>query len=392
MRKLTNQQFLAVEKFKQLRVCALFMACGTGKTQAATAIINSIPKDHDVFWLCPLRTISNLKEEIALCGLDHNITYYGIESLSTDRKFLELREKIAKSAQPILVCDESLKIKNISAKRTRNILELSKLAHYKMILNGTPITKNILDIYTQMEFLSPKILRCTLNQFKRKYAVIVEKYKGNHKIDEYIKSYANVDHLLSIIEPYVFSCDLKLSVSKEHENVTYDLDDESSEMYSLLKKEMLDELKEMNDSAPTGTIVLGYLQRMQQAYCCASEKLDLVRKIADSKTIVFCKFTRSEELLKKEFPKLTVLTYGKNSLGLNLQANNKCIFFDKTFDYAFAEQSEYRIFRTGQKDNCKYYHFTAKVGLEKLFDKCIEKKISLVQYFKENGNKILEKL
>lgn len=86
------------------------------------------------------------------------------------------------------------------------------------------------------------------------------------------------------------------------------------------------------------------------------------------------------------------MTYGKNSIGLNLQQYNKCIFFDKTFDYAFAEQSEYRIFRTGQNEDCHYYHLTGHVKLEEMFDRCISKKESLVQYLKTVGKKVLEEL
>lgn len=390
-RELTSQQTEAVGKLKRLRVGALFMACGTGKTQTAVALVNSIDDSDLLVWLCPCRVIDNLKTELERCGLNRHAEIVGIESMVSDRTFLHTKEILERANKPILICDESLKIKNITAKRTKRILELSNHAWYKLILNGTPVTKNILDVYTQMEFLSPKIFKCSLQQFKRRYCVVVEKRIGNTKVGEWVKRAENVDHLLSVIDPYVFSCELKLSVEKEHREICYDLDEESQKDYAQLKAEMLEQMKELDDTQ-TGTLVLGYFQRMQQAYCCAAEKFRIVERIADEKTIVFCKFVRSAETLRARFPKLTVLTYGKNSIGLNLQHMNKCIYFDKTFDYAFAEQSEYRIFRTGQKEPCRYYHLTARAGLEKIFDACISRKVSLVQYFKENGNKVLEGL
>ena len=44
MRELTEQQKQAIEKLHKTRVGALFMACGTGKTQTASALVNSVDK------------------------------------------------------------------------------------------------------------------------------------------------------------------------------------------------------------------------------------------------------------------------------------------------------------------------------------------------------------
>lgn len=385
MRELTINQTEAVEKMKRLRVGALFMQCGTGKTQTACALINGIDDSDRLFWLAPCQTIENLREELTKCGLKYTPEIIGIESIGmSDRIYLEARERIAKCKRAIIVCDESLKIKNITAKRTKRLLEISKYGYYKLILNGTPITKNIIDIYAQMEFLSPRIFNATLYQFKHRYCIIAQKKKCGRVIKEWVKGFANIDHLLSVIEPYVFQCDLKLSVEKEHKIEHYFLDEKCSEEYQSLKYEMLEKMKE---DKLMGTTILGYLQRMQQCYCCSEDKFKIVENLIDDKTVIFCKFIRSADALRERFKNATVLTYGKNSIGLNLQHCNKIIYFDKTFDYAFAEQSEYRIFRTGQKDNCIYYNLTGEVGLEKMLDDCIKKKVSVVQYFKQVGNK-----
>lgn len=392
MRELTGQQRSAVEKLRRLRVGALFMACGTGKTQTACALVNSIEDSDLLIWLCPCQTMDNLKKEISLCGLNRDAEIIGIESVGcSGRIYAQTLEMLKSAERPVLICDESLKIKNMDAVRTKRILELGKAAYYRLILNGTPVTKNILDIYAQMEFLSPLILKCSFGQFKSRYCRIVEKRVGWRKVDEFIKGYENVDHLLSVIDPYIFQCDLQLRLEKEHETIRYNLDEESREGYDFFKEKLIEDLERADDSL-RGTLVLGAFQKMQQAYCCAEEKFEALGRIADGRTLVFCKFIKSAEAVRKRFPGLTVLTYGKNSIGLNLQDMNKCVYFDKTFDFAFAEQSEYRIFRTGQTEDCKYYHLTGTVGLEKVFDDCIRKKISLVNYFKENGNKILEEL
>jgi SNF2 family DNA or RNA helicase len=46
-------------------------------------------------------------------------------------------------------------MKNFEAKRTQRMLTLGAMVEYKLILNGTPITKNVMDIWSQIHFLSP---------------------------------------------------------------------------------------------------------------------------------------------------------------------------------------------------------------------------------------------
>lgn len=394
MRELTEQQQAAAEKFKRLRVGALFMACGTGKTQTATAIINGIDDADALFWLCPCRTIDNLKTELQKCGIRYEPQIIGIESIGqSDRIFLETKARIEATKRAILVCDESLKIKNVKAKRTKKLLTLSQATHYRLILNGTPITKNILDIYPQMEFLSPKIFKATFRQFKQRYCVICQKKQGKRVIKEWIKDFVNLDNMMSVIEPYVFQCDLKLSVKKEHKTENFYLNDDEYERYQELKENMIREIEEAEaHGEEAGFSFLKFVQLAQQEYSCAKEKFELLKKYADENTVVFCKFIRSFEAVKAAFPELTVLTYGKDSIGLNLQHKNRIVFFDKTFDYAHAEQSEYRIFRTGQTRDCEYIHFHGDVGLERLFDDVIERKESMIQHFKKNSKKIIKEL
>lgn len=394
MRTLTEQQAAAVEKFKRLRVGALFMACGTGKTQTAAAIVNGIDDADALFWLCPCRTIENLREELAKCELSREPQIIGIESIGqSDRIFLEVKTRIESTKRAILVCDESLKIKNIAAKRTKRLLLLSQAAHYRLILNGTPITKNILDIYPQMEFLSPKIFNATYRQFKTRYCVLGQKKLGKRVLKEWVKSFANIEHLQSVIAPYVFQCDLKLSVAREHKTEYFFLSDSERERYEELKEAMIRETEEAkNDGRDEGFSFLKFCQKAQQEYSCAAEKFECLKKFADSDTVVFCKFIRSFEAVKRAFPNLSVLTYGKSSIGLNLQDKRRIVFFDKTFDYAHAEQSEYRIFRTGQTRDCEYIHFHGNVGLENLFDDVIERKVNLIQHFKKNAKKVLAML
>lgn len=390
-RSLTDKQQEAVAKLSKLRVGALFMACGTGKTQAACALIETVQDIDCVMWLCPCAVIDNLREELARCALPHDVHICGIESIgASDRSYLRELDYIKQHRCVFLVLDESIKIKNPRAKRTRRILSLAPHSSYRLILNGTPVTKNIMDIYTQMTFLSPKILPvrgwCDFRDLYCRYT----QYKRNGVVRRtVITGYANVDNLLALIKPYVFSCNLELKISKRYHIVFWFMDYDEADAYKELKDELFSTY--LDEWTNEGNI-LAILQKLQQSYSLARNKWELLDETINDKSIVFCKYVRTCEEVQKRYPAATVLTYGKGSFGLNLQRFNRIIYFDKTFDYAFREQSEGRIYRNGQTLDCEYFDFTGDVGLEHMIDDCINRKESLIQYFKREGKKAIDNL
>jgi predicted helicase len=119
---LKNNQSQAKTHLQDWKVGALFMEMGTGKTRTALELINTVDYS-DVIWVCPLRTIDNVKAEINKWGGLENVHFYGVESISmSDRIYLELYNKVQSSDKPFLVMDESIKIKNHDSKRTIRML------------------------------------------------------------------------------------------------------------------------------------------------------------------------------------------------------------------------------------------------------------------------------
>lgn len=388
MLTLLDNQTKAISKLSTYKVGALFMEPGTGKTRTAFELVKSVPDIDLVIWLTPVQTKTNLFWEL----MDYlkptpKLYIYGIESLShSDRVYLELYQLIEKAKKTFLICDESLKIKNWDAIRTKRIIQLSKLVEYKLVLNGTPLTKNLLDLWSQMEFLSPKILNMGIAEFKNTFCeyTTMTKRIGNKKIvREWINKYHNVDYLYSLIKHYVYECDLQLSVKQFYIDIPYTIEPELKEQYAFLKEKYLDNEKMQ---ALNNNIFLELTQKMQHTYCCSADKLTAIRHILRTnkpdKVLIFCKYLDSKALLEREFPNVVVHTFGKSSFGLNLQNYNAIIRFDKTWDFAQLTQSEYRIFRTGQKEDCYYYDLTGDVPLENLINQNIEKKSDLLQYLK----------
>lgn len=387
MRALNENQTDAIERLGRLKVGALFMACGTGKTQTAVTLVNSVDDVDYLLWITPCRVKENLAEELEKCGLRYKADIVGIESIGqSERIYSEALKKAESAKRAFIVCDESIKIKNIWAKRTRRAMTLARNAEYKLILNGTPLTKGLIDIYPQMEFLSPQILDMKYYEFLDTFCCYTAIKRCGRVIKRVITDYTNIEYLRSLINPYVYECDLSLRIQKSYDVYAYELGRNERKAYDRLK-DMMCELEEFRDNG-----FLGMIQKMQHSYCVTPEKFEILEELVDDRTIVYCKFIKSAEAVKEKFPEALVLTYGKGSFGLNLQQYNRVIYFDKTFDYAFREQSEARIYRTGQQDNCHYYDLTGDVGLESLIDKCISRKENLIDYFKRHGISVTSQL
>ena len=386
MAELYDHQVSAVKKLQELKVGALFMEPGTGKTRSAYTLVKSVENVNCVLWLTPFRTKENLLQEINECGGIENLRIEGIESISmSDRIFLELEEYV-KSRRVFLVCDESLKIKNIDAKRTQRIIKLGQGCEYKLILNGTPLTRNILDIWAQMEFLSPKILGMNYLKYKNTFCewVIVKKTDGMYPYKrEYITGHHNVNYLYSLISPYVYECDLSLDVDRYSYRCDYVLGYELRERYAEIKEKYLryEEMDRLSNN-----LFMQMTQELQHSYCCAADKFSetdmILAKHGRENCIIFCKYIVSRKECEQRYPGAMVLSYGMHSFGLNLQARNVIIFFDKSFDYSQRAQAEYRVFRLGQHRDVFYYDLTGDCKLEHLIDRNIKNKISLLQYFK----------
>jgi hypothetical protein len=387
MNDYTKQQQEAIDHLREWRVGALFMEPGTGKTRAAMTLINSTDCS-DCFWIGPLRTFPAIQMEMAKWGgMRMPTSCWGVESLSqSDRIYMNLLSEVEKARDPFIVVDESLKIKNAEAKRTQRVLEIGKRARWKLVLNGTPVTRNLMDMWPQMEFLSPKILSMSLREFKNtflKWTRVTKRDGYRQYTKEYVTGMENVDYLHSLIRHYVYECDLQLKIQQKWHTVGYNISDESRERYNEVKDDYLkDEMLEWRNN----NIFMAMTTDMQRTYHTDEAKLDAVRMILRDvdprKTIIFCRWVDSRELCQDTFKDCAVLSMQKESLGLNLQQYTTTIYFDKVWDYALYQQSTRRTFRTGQEQDCHYYELTANTGLDAMIDKNIRNKVTMSEYLK----------
>ena len=397
---MNNNQLLAYEKFKKLKVGALFMKMGTGKTRIAIELVDYNKCDLLVY-IAPFSTLKNIENEFIKWDLKTPYKLIGYETISSsDRQYLELLNQL-ENKKVFIVADESIFIKNEDTKRFKRLCELRSKCKYALILNGTPLTKNEWDLYNQMYFLSPLILKMNREQFLNTFFKKITYRKKGHKENTFYKfSKVNAELLYKMIEPYIFKCDLEFNKSEENDYhyVNYENEDD----YYIEKEKKLNEYIE-NRKSETIVNMLTQLNVIASNYHKKND--ELINYVKDKQVIVFCNYLKEIEYIKsridcyvitgstknrnkiiddfKSNNKPLLMTYGVGSYSLNLQFCNEIVYSSINFDYAKLEQSKYRIKRIGQEKDIKYTYFLTDLGITKLILENINKKMTLENLIKE---------
>lgn len=403
MQALLNSQIEAHTKLSPLKVGALFKRPGTGKSRTAIELIRDTPNVEQVVWLAPFRSInpkiagSGIQDEVAKWGgFDVPTHFVGMESISASSRIFLETYRLLENRKTFLVCDESLYIKNADAKRTKRIQEMGQLTENKLILNGTPISRNLLDVKPQFDFLSPRILNMSDAEYKNTFCEYtkITKMVGRQRYSrEFITKYHNVDYLYSLIRPYVYEADLQLDVTQQHLDVSYTVEDSIKEEYEFLKTKYLDDekLQAMNNN-----IFLEMTMKMQHLYSCTEDKFTVTRKIIEvhkpEDVIIYCKFVDSQQACKAAFPGVDVMSIQSDAQSLNMQTKNVTIEWDKTWDFAKVDQYKFRIYRTGQQRTCYHYYLEANLKLDGLMKSNNFSKSEMLNYFKTCTNKELKEI
>lgn len=155
-----------------------------------------------------------------------------------DKARLKFLMRFADS-RTLLVLDESSAVKGHRSKQTRACEKLRKVCGRVVLLNGTPIANNPLDLYAQGRLMDPRILDSeTFTHFRAKYAIVVGGY-GFPKIT----GWQNLDELQKKMAPYVLrrlkeDC-LDLPSKLPAVSLTVTMDDEEWAPYKQMRDEMV---------------------------------------------------------------------------------------------------------------------------------------------------------
>ena len=453
-----KHQLTALEKSWNRETYAYFMEMGTGKTKVLidnVAMLYDKGKIDGALIICPkgvmgtwgdqeipahlpthIENVSiswqaNITKEqsrklgtLFKTGEELHILVMNVEALST-QKGSAFAKKFMLSHKTLMAIDESTTIKNPKAKRTKNIIEMSKMAIYRRILTGSPVTKNPLDLYSQCEFLNEELLDFTsYYAFRNRYAEMKTLHIAGRSI-QVVSHFKNLEELSEQLKTFSYrvlkeDClDLPPKIYMKRE---IELSAEQKKVYKQMKEEALASL---NGKQITTMTVLTQLMRLQQITCghfvaddgttqeIKSNRLNELMDILDEvegKAIIWCHWQKDVQIIKqaliKEYgPRSVVDYYGltpqekrqKNKdafqndskvryfvgtpqtggYGLTLTAANTVIYYSNGYDLEKRIQSEDRAHRIGQKKSVTYVDILAEETVDSKIVKSLRKKINI---------------
>jgi len=353
-----------------------------------------------------------------------HILIMNVEAFSTD-KGVNFASKFLNSHKCLMAIDESTTIKNPTAKRTKNILSLSKNSKYRRIMTGSPITKNPLDLYSQCEFLDPYLLDFTsYYAFRNRYAEMKTMHLRGRSI-QVVDEFKNLGELSETLHGFsyrVLKEDCLDLPPKNWIKRHITLSKEQQKVYDQMKKAAMAVL---NGKVTSTMTVITQLMRLQQITCGhfvaddgttqeiknnrITELMDVLDEI-EGKAIIWGHWQKDiqnivNEIEKKYGPGSVVSYYGltpqeerqdnirqfqsdprcrffvgtpsTGGYGITLTSANTVIYYSNGYDLEKRLQSEDRAHRIGQKKNVTYIDIIADKTVDEKIVKSLRDKINI---------------
>jgi len=331
----------------------------------------------------------------------------------------------------MIVVDESHKIKTFTALRTEAIIALGRLCKFRRIATGTPISKNLVDAFSQFYFLDPRIFgQNYLATFRSEYCIM-----GGPEGRDVVAS-KNVEQFYERIAAHSFritkeEADLGLP-PKHYVRYAFDLSPEQRHHYSALKEDMITRLE-------TGKFLsvhsaLPQLLRLQQVACGFLTNGDVVQPLENAriealqevieeregKIAIWCRFNEDIKAIKQLLGNEAVTYHGATSstdrekakelflsstsnirffvsnpsaggTGLNLQGDCRTvIYYSNSFNAIDRWQSEDRVHRIGAKGAVTYIDLVARATCDARILSNLRGKKSLSDFALDDIRQMLE--
>ena len=349
-----------------------------------------------------------------------------VEALSTEKgkKYLQA---LLKASTALLAVDESTAIKSPKARRTKALIKIGKLAKYRRILTGFPVTQSPLDLWAQCSFMDDSLLGDygdNFFKFQHHYSIIKKRTVGSHSFN-LIVGYRNLEELSALLKTFSsrITKDECLDLpEKVYTQRSVALTSEQKRIYSEIKEFAL---AHINDNEfMTAPNIMTQLLRMQQVLSghTKSDYGELIEiednrlkeliqclEEVDGKSIIWSRFRYDVQRITKELNKVygpgsAVDYYGDTSdddrvtaverfqngdakffvgnpqtggYGLTLTAAQNVIYFSNSFDLAVRMQSEDRAHRIGQRNTVTYIDLISEGTIDEKIVKALRGKMDI---------------
>lgn len=335
----------------------------------------------------------------------------------------------------MIVADESQRIKTPSAQQSKAMHRLGKVAKYRMILTGTPVTQGPLDFFSQYKFLDPTIFGNSYYAFRARYAVM-----GGYENRQVVR-YQNLPELIEKAHSIAFRVTKAeaLDLPEQIDQIRYcELEPKATRIYEQMRRECIAELE--GEKVVTAANVLSKLLRLQQitggflgdgeggTQKVSTAKLEVLEEILEDvvldngkKIVIFARFRPEiatiEKLLQeldiryecitgdvdmsargekvRSFQtdpgvKVFIAQLQTAGLGITLTAADTAVFYSLDFSFANYDQARARLHRIGQKNNVTNIHIIAKGTVDEKVMKALSKKKSLADLVVDGWRQVFD--
>lgn len=344
-------------------------------------------------------------------------------------------EALAAYKPDLIVCDESQRIKNPSAAQSKALHKLGDAAPFRMILSGTPVQNNAVDLYSQYRFLDPAVYGANFYAFKNRYCIMGG--YGQHQI----VGYRNMDELVEKEHSVAYRVTKEECLDLPQQtfiNRCVQFTDAEQAIYEQLRKSSFLEL-ETGENVTATTILTMYLRLMQLTggFLTADEstrpkqvntaKLDALADIVDDyvvdagkKLVIFARF-RAEIAAIENLLRLRKIQYGSiygdvlmeergkivedfqtnpdtkvfvaqiqtAGLGITLHAASTAVFYSYDYNYANYAQALARIHRIGQRLPVTYIHLVVDGSIDEKILAALENKEDMAKTVVDSWREVL---
>ena len=344
-------------------------------------------------------------------------------------------EALAAYKPDLIVCDESQRIKNPSAAQSKALHKLGDAAPFRMILSGTPVQNNAVDLYSQYRFLDPAVYGANFYAFKNRYCIMGG--YGQHQI----VGYRNMDELVEKEHSVAYRVTKEECLDLPQQtfiNRYVQFTDAEQAIYEQLRKSSFLEL-ETGENVTATTILTMYLRLMQLTggFLTADEstrpkqvntaKLDALADIVDDyvvdagkKLVIFARF-RAEIAAIENLLRLRKIQYGSiygdvpmeergkivedfqtnpdtkvfvaqiqtAGLGITLHAASTAVFYSYDYNYANYAQALARIHRIGQRLPVTYIHLVVDGSIDEKILAALEDKEDMAKTVVDSWREVL---
>lgn len=194
-----------------------------------------------------------------------------VDAVNTKAGF-DFAQRFLRTFRSMMIVDESQRIKNPAAKRTKRVIQLGQEAVSRRISSGTLVSNSPMDLFSQYDFLSPGLLGTTsYRAFVAEYADLLPpdhpllRSIGGRGTPQVVRKdeqgrpvYRNLDKLSALMKPHTYrvtkaEClDLPAKIYQTH---WFELEASQQRIYQQLKEQLRFEHPDGTDTFTALTII-----------------------------------------------------------------------------------------------------------------------------------------